>query len=63
METNSRKIARRLLKDGFELISVRGSHHTDRKGARMVILLPPKKELPLGTVRAIYQQAGWSTDQ
>jgi predicted RNA binding protein YcfA (HicA-like mRNA interferase family) len=29
---------------------------------RMVILTHPKKDLPLGTVRAIYKQAGWQKD-
>jgi len=50
--------------DGFELASVRGSHHkfVHRTTRRVVILTHPKKDLPPGTVRAIYRQAGWERD-
>lgn len=58
-ETNSRKIIERLLKDGFELVSVRGSHHKYRKDGTVVIVPHPKKDLPLGTARNIARQAGW----
>ena len=59
METNSRKIIKKLQKDGFELIGVSGSHHKLRKGDKTIIVPHPKKDLPLGTVRSIYKQAGW----
>ncbi len=59
METNSRKICKLLLQDGFELIGVQGSHHKFRKGKRTVIVPHPKKDLPKGTVRSLYKQAGW----
>jgi predicted RNA binding protein YcfA (HicA-like mRNA interferase family) len=59
MERDSKKIVRRLLKDGFELINVSGSHHKFRKGAITVIVPHPKKDLPSGTARAIAKQAGW----
>jgi predicted RNA binding protein YcfA (HicA-like mRNA interferase family) len=63
MDRNSKQIIQHLLKDGFTLISVKGSHHkfarTDSEGARMVIVPHPKKDLPPGTVRAIARQAGW----
>ena len=59
METNSRKIIRKLEKDGFEFVSARGSNLKFRKGERTVIVPHPKKDLPLGTVRAIYKAAGW----
>lgn len=58
IETNSRKIIERLLKDGYEFVSARGSHHKYRKGHRIVIVPHPKKDLPLGTARAIARQAG-----
>lgn len=58
-ERNSRKLIARLQRDGFELIGARGSHHKFRKGAVTLIIPHPKKDLPLGTVRAIYRQAGW----
>ncbi|MFV0385603.1 type II toxin-antitoxin system HicA family toxin [Paracoccus sp. (in: a-proteobacteria)] len=57
-ETDSRKLLKRLKDEGFEEIQKRGSHLKLRKGDRTVILPHPKKDLPLGTVRSIYRQAG-----
>ena len=64
MLRDSRDILQRLYRDGFELVSVRGSHHklVHRGTRRSVIVTHPKKDLPLGTVRAIYKQAGWERD-
>ena len=59
METDSRKIIKRLKAEGFELVAVAGSHHKLRKGSKTVIVPHPKKDLPLGTARAIAKQAGW----
>jgi predicted RNA binding protein YcfA (HicA-like mRNA interferase family) len=59
MERDSKKIVKRLKEDGFELISVKGSHHKFRKGALTVIVPHPKKDLPIGTAREIAKQAGW----
>ena len=46
--------------DGWFLVSTRGSHrqykHPEKKGR--VTLPHPKKDLPLGTLRQIYKQAG-----
>ncbi|ATQ56192.1 type II toxin-antitoxin system HicA family toxin [Paracoccus yeei] len=58
LETNSRKLLKRLKDEGFEEVSKTGSHLKLRKGDRTVILPHPKKDLPLGTVRGIYRQAG-----
>ena len=58
LETNSRKLLALLKAEGFEEVSSRGSHVKLRKGDRTVILPHPKKDLPLGTVRSIYCQAG-----
>lgn len=63
MERDSRKIVRKLLDDGFVLVGVSGSHHTFRRGDRTVILPHPKKDLPVGAVRAIARQAGWIDDK
>lgn len=60
MDTNSRKIIKKLEKDGFVLVKVVGSHHKFKKGYLTVTVPHPKKDLPLGTVRSIYKQAGWS---
>ncbi len=59
MERDSRKIIKRLKYEGYELISVRGSHHKFRKGEKTIIVPHPKKDLPVGTARAIARDAGW----
>ena len=59
MERNSRKIIQRLKKDGFELVSIVGSHHKYNKADRTVIVPHPKKDLTEGTARSIAKQAGW----
>ncbi len=59
IEKDSRKIIRRLEKEGFALMGTRGSHHKFRKGNRIVIVPHPKKQLPLGTARNIAKMAGW----
>ena len=58
MERDSKKIIKRLRDEGFKLISVRGSHHKFRKGALTIIVPHPKKDLPVGTARAIAKDAG-----
>jgi predicted RNA binding protein YcfA (HicA-like mRNA interferase family) len=64
MLTNSHDIIRRLLKEGFERKSVRGSHHkyVHRQKRLMVIVPHPKRDLPIGTIRDIYKDAGWDKD-
>ena len=59
MDRDSKKIIKRLKEDGFELISTRGSHHKFRKGAVTIIVPHPKKDLPVGTARAIAKDSGW----
>ena len=59
MDRDSKTIIKRLKEDGFELISTRGSHHKLRKGAVTIIVPHPKKDLPVGTARAIARDAGW----
>ena len=50
---------RRLRRDGFELVSVRGSHHKVlHPGLKRIVIVPhPRKDIPAGTVQAIYDQA------
>ena len=59
MERDSRRIVKRLLSDGFVLVSVKGSHHKFARDGQVVIVPHPKKDLPTGTARAIARQAGW----
>jgi predicted RNA binding protein YcfA (HicA-like mRNA interferase family) len=64
MLRDSRDIISRLRRDGFELVSTRGSHHkfVHRLLRRMVIVPHPRKDIPYGTVHGIYDQAGWAKD-
>jgi predicted RNA binding protein YcfA (HicA-like mRNA interferase family) len=64
MLTNSRDIKARLDREGWSLVRVKGSHHhfRDPSTGRMVVLPHPKKDIPIGTVRAIYSAAGWIKD-
>jgi len=57
MLTDSRDIIQRLRQDGFELVSVRGSHHKFvHRGKHLMVIVPhPKRDLPKGTVRSIYK--------
>ena len=59
MLRNSRDIVKRLKAEGFELVSIRGSHHKFRKGPIAVVVPHPKKDLPLGTARSIARHVGW----
>ena len=59
MERDSRRIVKRLLGDGFVIVSVKGSHHKFARDGQTVIVPHPKKDLPTGTARAIARQAGW----
>lgn len=59
MEQNSRKIVKRLKNDGFQLVSVRGSHHKFRRAQTTAIVPQPKRDLPVGAAKAIATQAGW----
>ncbi|MBI5112694.1 MAG: type II toxin-antitoxin system HicA family toxin [Rhodovulum sp.] len=64
MLRDSRDIVRRLENDGYRLVSVSGSHHKFiHSGLRRRVIVPhPRRDLPMGTVRAIYKQAGWERD-
>ncbi len=59
MERDSRRIMQRLRGDGFVLVSIKGSHHKFACGGQTVVVPHPKKDLPLGTARAIARAAGW----
>jgi len=57
----SREIIKRLKAEGWELVAVTGSHHKFKHPGRSgyVTVIHPKHELPIGTLRSIYRQAGW----
>ncbi len=58
----SNDIIHRLLADGWVEERVKGSHHIFRHPSKLghVVVPHPKRDLPLGTVRNIFRQAGWS---
>jgi len=62
VERDSRKLIRMLKDDGWELVATRGSHcqfkHPEKPGR--VTVPHPRRDLPQGTVRSIYAQAGWT---
>ena len=59
MDTNSRAIVKRLLDEGWAIVSVKGSHHKFRKSTVTLIVPHPKRDLPLGSARSIAKMAGW----
>jgi len=60
VETNSRKLIRRLEQDGWYEVGVEGSHHHFKHPhkAGKIQVPHPRKDLPLGTARAIMRDAG-----
>ncbi len=59
MERNNHRIIARLKREGFQLVSINGSHHKLRRGTQTIIVPHPRKDLPIGTASAIARQAGW----
>jgi predicted RNA binding protein YcfA (HicA-like mRNA interferase family) len=57
---DSREIIRRLKADGWVLVRTKGSHHQFRHASKtaLVTVPHPKRDLPIGTVRSIFRQAG-----
>lgn len=59
---SSREIIRMLTADGWNLVRTRGSHqqytHSDKPGR--VTLTHPVRDIPTGTLRELYKQAGWN---
>ncbi|MBK5962365.1 toxin HicA [Rhodoplanes elegans] len=64
MLTNSNDIRRRLERDGWIVVRVKGSHHVFKhpRSPETIVLPHPKKDLGPGLVRAIYKQARWDRD-
>jgi predicted RNA binding protein YcfA (HicA-like mRNA interferase family) len=57
---SSREIVKLLAADGWVLVDVRGSHHQFKHPTKpgRVTVPHPKRDLPTGTVRSIFRQAG-----
>ena len=58
--TISREIIKELKEDGWTLVAIRGSHHQFKHPTKQgrVTVPHPNKDLPTGTIRSIYRQAG-----
>jgi predicted RNA binding protein YcfA (HicA-like mRNA interferase family) len=61
VERNSHKILARLKQDGWLVVSIEGSHHklAHRIHEHKIVIVHPKKDLPIGTARQIHKAAGW----
>ena len=64
MLANSRDIIRRLEREGWQLVRVKGSHHQFKHpDMNALVTVPhPRRDIPIGTVKAIYKDAGWQRD-
>jgi predicted RNA binding protein YcfA (HicA-like mRNA interferase family) len=62
MTKSSREIIQMLEADGWVLARAVGSHHQFRHPAKpgKVTVPHPNKDIPVGTLRSIYRQAGWN---
>jgi len=58
---NSAELIKRLKADGWYLAATKGSHHQFKHPTKpgKVTIKHPSKDLPTGTLRSIYRQAGW----
>ena len=58
---DSRAIIKRLEQEGWRCVRTKGSHrqykHPSKPGR--VTVPHPKRDIPAGTLRAIFRQAGW----
>ena len=60
MERDTKKIIKRLKQEGWILRNIKGSHHQFVKDDNSLTIPHPKKDLPLGTAKAIARAAGWT---
>ena len=63
-DMKSGEVISKLKQDGWQLVNTRGSHaqykHPDKPNK--VTVPHPKKDLPIGTLKSIFKQAGWDWD-
>jgi predicted RNA binding protein YcfA (HicA-like mRNA interferase family) len=56
---NSKDIIKRLNAEGWSKTGGKGSNQKFCKDGKIVIVPHPKQDLPVGTVKSIFKQAGW----
>jgi len=56
------EIIQRLQADGWQLARFKGSHHQFKRPSKpdLVTAPHPLKDIPTGTLRNIFRQAGWA---
>lgn len=59
LDTNSRKVIKRLKAEGWTFRGANGSHHQFEKGKLRVTVVHPRKDMSIGTARTIARTAGW----
>ena len=61
----STEVIRRLLREGWVQIRSKGSHRQFKhpESPNLVTVPHPKRDLPKGTLRSIFRQAGWSDER
>ena len=57
----SADIIKKLKKDGWELVQIKGDHHHFKHAPKpgFVTVPHPTKDVPIGTLVSIEKQAGW----
>ena len=60
MERVPKKIIDRRRREGWAFRNIKGSHHQFVKDQNRLTIPHPKKNLPLGTAKAIARAAGWT---
>lgn len=58
---DSRRLIKRLKKDGWVLVRITGDHHHFKKTNKPgIVTVPhPRKDIPKATLNSIFKQAGW----
>ncbi len=59
---NSQDVIRRLLAEGWVQVRSKGSHRQFKHPAKsgLVTVQHPRRDIPKGTLKSIFKQAGWS---
>lgn len=57
---DSRSVIKELETIGWKLVRIKGSHHIYRhpKDGRIIVVPHPKRDLPIGTVKALERATG-----
>jgi predicted RNA binding protein YcfA (HicA-like mRNA interferase family) len=59
---SSREVIKKLEKNGWYLVRIKGDHHQYTNGHMMTTITHPIKDMPIGTLKAIGKQTGIKFD-